>query len=173
MTLSLHPHACAFDLDAANLACLEDALPGWDIRALNGQTAASLPPDWASEEASLLVVAIRGDGRESLKLCRFLAGALVPLTVHTWPELLPEAMAERKAATRKAMLFVLLPPDHDSLVWALQEAGADRCLFLPLEANEVTDILYAVRSRDPDPKFLRDQQKAQRDERWRDDGGPG
>lgn len=161
MTISLQTTACAFDVDAANLVCLEVALPGWEIRILDGMTAASLPRDWNSAEPSLLVVAIRDDALQSLKLCRFLAGG------HRLSERLPES-----APALKAMLFVLLPPERQSLVWAMQEAGADRCLFLPLDGDEVADLLYAGRSRDPNPS-LRDREEAQNDNRWRDDGGSG
>jgi hypothetical protein len=167
MTIALQTSVCAFDVDAANLACLEEALPGWEIRVFNGMTAASLRRRWDLDGASLLIVAIRGDGRESLELCRVLAPGR-PLVAQG----LRKGLADSTPA-KKAMLFVLLPPEQEDLVWAMQDAGADRCLFLPLDANEVTDILYAVRSRDPDAQFLRDRQKAQREDRWRDDGGPG
>src|SRR5262245_59687314 len=48
--------AVAFDLDAASLSSLREALPGWAVHLVNGATAASLSPDWNPGPADLLVV---------------------------------------------------------------------------------------------------------------------
>ena len=57
--------AVAFDLDAASLSGLREALPGWEIEVLHGATAASLTYDWNPGEADLLAAEdVHGDGVE-------------------------------------------------------------------------------------------------------------
>ena len=51
--------AVAFDLDAASLISLREALPEWEIELLKGATASSLTYDWNPAEADLLVVQAR------------------------------------------------------------------------------------------------------------------
>jgi hypothetical protein len=65
--------AVTFDADAASLASLREALPGWEIEVVNGATAASLDHDWNPGAADLLVVTAREEVAETLGLCRFLA----------------------------------------------------------------------------------------------------
>jgi hypothetical protein len=54
--------AVAFDLDAASLSGLREALPEWEIEVVNGATAASLTHDWNHGAADLLVVQAREAG---------------------------------------------------------------------------------------------------------------
>jgi hypothetical protein len=46
----------AFDLDAASLISLHEALPGWEIDTSNGATFGALAQNWDPGEADLLVV---------------------------------------------------------------------------------------------------------------------
>src|ERR1051326_8680270 len=64
--------AVAFDVDAASLLSLREALPEWEIEVLQGATAASLHPDWNPAAADFLVVKARAEVAETLGLCRFL-----------------------------------------------------------------------------------------------------
>src|SRR5687767_14669905 len=96
MTIALQTSVCAFDVDAANLVCLDEALPGWEIRVFNGMTAASLRRYGDLDGASLLIVAIRGDGRESLELCRVLAHGR-PLVAHGLHKGLADSTPAKKA----------------------------------------------------------------------------
>jgi hypothetical protein len=56
----------AFDLDAASLTSLREALPEWEIEVANGATAASLVQDWDPGAADLLVVNAREEVAETL-----------------------------------------------------------------------------------------------------------
>lgn len=67
------PKAVALNVDAASLVGLREALPGWQIEIVNGATAASLARAWNPGAADLLVVGVRGEGADTLGLCRFLA----------------------------------------------------------------------------------------------------
>jgi hypothetical protein len=51
--------AIAFDLDAASLLSLREALPGWEVVVVRGATAASLAQEWDPGAAGLLVVKAR------------------------------------------------------------------------------------------------------------------
>src|SRR5947209_17647300 len=68
--------AIAFDVDAASLASLRQALPGWEVESVNGATAASLDHGWDRGPADLLVVGIRDDATDTLALCRSLASCM-------------------------------------------------------------------------------------------------
>src|SRR5205085_1945472 len=65
--------AIAFDVDAASLASLQEALSGWQIEPIARATVASLSPDWDPGVVDLLVVGGRDSMTETLGLCRFLA----------------------------------------------------------------------------------------------------
>jgi hypothetical protein len=65
--------AVVFDVDAASLTTLREALPGWHIKVVYGATVGSLPCDWNPGAVDLLVVGVREDVSETLALCRFLA----------------------------------------------------------------------------------------------------
>src|SRR6266511_3620158 len=64
--------AIAFDLDAASLSSLREALPAWKIEVVDGATAGSLTCGWNPGAADLLVVKAREEVAETLGLCRFL-----------------------------------------------------------------------------------------------------
>jgi hypothetical protein len=51
--------AFAFDVDAVSLASLREALPRWELVALDGATAASLASAWDPGSVDLLVVGVR------------------------------------------------------------------------------------------------------------------
>lgn len=64
--------AIAFELDAASLSSLREAIPAWEIAVMNGATAGSLTCGWNPGAADLLVVMARAQAAETLGLCRFL-----------------------------------------------------------------------------------------------------
>jgi DNA-binding NarL/FixJ family response regulator len=151
-------NAVAFDLDAASLISLREALPEWKIQVVYGATASSLTDDWNAAAADLLVVKARKDVPGTLNLCRFLA---VKGSAHT------------QARRADAPLLVLVPPEQEAFVRALLEAGADSCLVLPINAKEVASMLVRARQGNQPGRHTLDLECAQTEDRWRDDGGQG
>jgi DNA-binding response OmpR family regulator len=149
--MQAHSKAIAFDVDPASLLSLRAALPDWEIEDVQGANAASFTQDWNLGAAGLLVLGARDDVTEILDLCRGLrkqAGALIPL-------------------------LVLVPPAQPALVRDVLKAGANSCLVLPIHAKEVASMLVHVRAGNQPGRHTLDLDRAQREDRWRDDGGQG
>jgi FKBP-type peptidyl-prolyl cis-trans isomerase 2 len=121
--------AAAFDVDAASLASLQQALPGWQVDPIDGATTDALERDWRPPLASLLIVTIQEDVSDALALCRGLRSQV------------------GRAATP---LLALVPPDRPELINAALAAGATSCLVLPIHAQEVAHMLsQATQDRQP------------------------
>jgi hypothetical protein len=174
--VSNHSKAFAFDLDPASLLSLRGALPGWEIELVIGATAASLAHDWNHGAAGLLVVKAREPVAETLGLCRFLVscdgfstgsreGVVETVGRH--------GNRQNQARRAGAPLLVLVPPRQESLVRAVLEAGADSCLVLPVHAKEVASMLARGRQGNQPGRHTLDLDRAQAEDRWRDDGGQG
>jgi len=141
----------AFDLDVASMIALRHAVPEWAIKVVNGATAASLSNDWNPGAADFLVVQAGADAAETLGLCRFLAFCSLYSSDSR------NALAETEGATSEgrdqagradAPLLVLAPRGHESFAKAAVQAGAHRCLMLPIDAKQVADMLLRFRSGD-------------------------
>jgi CheY-like chemotaxis protein len=144
--------AIAFDVDPASLLSLREALPEWEIEAVRGATAALLTQDSDPGAADLLIVGARDDVTETLGLCRGLRS---------------------QAGRAVTPLLVLVPPAQPALVRAALEAGADSCLVLPVNAKEVASMLAHARAGNQPGRHTLNLDQAQREDRWRDDGGQG
>jgi len=139
--------AVAFDVDAASLANLREALPGWEIDTINGATPASLVHNWNPGAVDLVVVSASDDAKQILSLCRFLsfctwysrdsreevAAALGPR--ENLPGLLPDVP-----------VLVLVPAGRGPLVGAALEADVRSCLVLPIHPKEVASMLAHARA---------------------------
>jgi len=138
--------AVAFDLNAASLISLREALPAWEIELLKGATASSLTYDWNPGEADLLVVQARANMAESLGLCRFLvAWGLWFREEHaavSGPHPSPQDGVRQAAAP----LLVLVPPGQKAFIRAVLEAGAHTCLILPVRPEEIAGMLAHARA---------------------------
>jgi len=166
--------AIAFDVDAASLDSLRQALPGWEVESINGATAASLARGWDPGAAGLLVVGIGDNATETLGLCRFLSlctgysteareeGAGTLGAGENLPALQPDAS-----------LLVLVPAGHEPIVRAALAAGAHSCLMLPIHAKEVASMLVHARAGNQPGRHTLNLEGAQRENLWRDDGGEG
>src|SRR5437764_10405687 len=123
--------AVAFDVDAAGLASLREALPDWEIEALKGATATSLTYDWRPGEADLLIVQAREKVAESLSLCRFLVSW--GLCFRGEGAAMMGLHEGRQGLLRggEAPLLVLASAGQKAFVKAAFEAGAHSCLVLP------------------------------------------
>jgi DNA-binding response OmpR family regulator len=131
---------------------LRVAFPEWEIEAVEGATAPSLTQDWNLRAADLLVVGARDDEAATLGLCRGL----------------------RKQAGRAVTpLLVLVRPAQRALVRNVLKAGADSCLVLPIDAKEVASMLVRAQAGNQPGRHTLNLQKAQTEDRWRDDGGQG
>lgn len=173
------PHrlrAVAFDLDAASLISLREAFPGCEIELLNGATAASLTCDWDPGTVDLLVVQAREEAAETLGLCRFLVSCGV-LATDSEDEVAETLRLHRsgqdEARHVDAPLLVLVRPERGSVVRAALKAGAHSCLLLPIYAKEVAGMLARARQGNQPGRHTLNLDRAQRDDRWRDDGGQG
>jgi DNA-binding NarL/FixJ family response regulator len=173
----LHPlRAVVFDLDAASLVSLREALPEWEIEVVNGATAASLTDHWNPGAADLLVVKARAEVIETLGLCRFLVFCGVFSTDAR--EEAAEGLGlhrngQNQTRRADAPLLVLVSSGQESLVRAALEAGADACLVLPLHAKEVASMLARVRQGNRPGRHTLSLDPAQPEDPWRDHGGQG
>jgi serine phosphatase RsbU (regulator of sigma subunit)/DNA-binding NarL/FixJ family response regulator len=166
--------AVAFDVDAASLASLGEALPGWEIDTINGATPASLADNWDPAAADLLVVSVRDNATETLGLCRFLSICTRYSTEAR--EEGAETLSPRGnllAVQPDAPLLVLVPSDQETLVGAVLRAGAHSCLVLPIHPKEVASMLAHARAGNQPGRHTLNLEQAQTEDRWRDDGGQG
>ena len=164
----------AFDVDAASLASLRDALPEWEIESVNGATPASLSGHWDPCAADLLVVGTRNNTAETLGLCRLLSfcTSYSPEARREGQETLAlEQSPLRTAAIENAPLLVLVPCGQETLVGAALEAGARGCLMVPIHAKEVTSMLANARAGNRPGRHTRDLGRPQEDDPWQEDGG--
>jgi hypothetical protein len=141
--------AVAFDLDAASLIALRHACPEWSIDVVKGATAASLSRDWNPGTADLLVMNSRPDVAETLALCRFLAFCTSysrDSRNDTSESALTRDGGQDQERRANAPLLVLAPGGQESLVRAVMDAGAHRCLMLPIDAKQVASMLLDARA---------------------------
>jgi hypothetical protein len=168
--------AIAFDLDAPSLATLREAVPGWQIDVICGATVPSLPCDWNPPTVQLLVVGVREDVAETLALCRFLAFSAAnsrDFRPRAAAALGPRWSLEKPAPQGDAPLLVLVRSGQESLVRELLEAGADSCLVLPVHAKEVASMVAHMWQGNQPGRHTLNLDRAQCEDRWRDDGGQG
>jgi peptidylprolyl isomerase len=168
--------AIAFDLDAASLAGLREALRGWEVESVNVASPATLARDWSPREASLLVVAVRADAAETWGLCRFLAGHASSPADESRGKGKESGLPGVLPGTHRSgdvTLLVLVTPERESLTEAALDAGAHRCLTLPLSRERVASVLAHSRAGNQEGRHTLITEQAQRRDHWRDDGGEG
>ena len=168
--------AIAFDVDVASTACLRAALPGWQIDTVYGATVASLPCDWDPGPVDLLVVGAREDVAETWGLCRFLAQSTSavrePQQVAAETGGLPKNRLDVARRT-KVPLLLLLRPGQGFLAEAGFEAGARSCLMLPINDKGVASAVVHARAGNRPGRHTLNLDRAQTEDRWRDNGGQG
>jgi hypothetical protein len=168
--------AIAFDVDNVSSTSLREALPGWQIDPVRGATVASLTCDYDPGPVDLLVVGVREDVAATWGLCRFLVRSTsserefeeVPEETIGLPKNLLE-VARRKSVP----LLLLLPAGQGILIEAGLAAGANRCLMLPINAKEVTSMFVHSQAGNQPGRHTLNLDRAQTEDRWRDDGGQG
>jgi DNA-binding NarL/FixJ family response regulator len=174
--------AIAFDVDRTSLISLRKALPDSVIEVVNGATAASLTRDWNPGTVDLVVVKARKEVAQTLELCRFLVscgvlGRDTPVVTDSQEEM-PKTLGlhrrRRNVARRPhTPLLVLVPPSRKSIVTDVLEAGAHSCLMLPINAKDVASMLVHAQAGNQPGRHTVNLEKAQTEDRWRDDGGQG
>jgi carbon storage regulator CsrA len=167
------PRVVAFDVDAASLASLRDALPEWEIESLHGVTPGSLSGHWDPSAADLLVVGARNNAAETLGLCRLLSfcTSYSPEARSEGMETLAPEQSPQNTAVWNAPLLVLVPAGQDTLVGAALEAGARGCLMLPIHAKEVTTMLARSRVGNQPGRHTLALNRQQDKDPWQEDGG--
>jgi DNA-binding NarL/FixJ family response regulator len=177
-----HSKAIAFDVDQASLNSLRKALPESVIEEVNGATAASLTRDWNPGTVDLVVVKASKEVVQTLELCRFLVscgvlGKDAPVVTDSQeekPKTLGLHRRRRHAARRPhSPLLVLVHPSRKSIVKDVLKAGAHSCLMLPINAKEVASMLVRAQEGNQPGRHTLNLEKAQTEDRWRDDGGEG
>jgi hypothetical protein len=172
----------AFDVDEASLISLRKALPECEIEVVSGATAASLTRDWNPGTVDLLVVGARKEVTETLELCRFLVSCGVlardALVVTDSQEEMPKTLGLhrlRQNVVRRphSPLLVLVPPSRKSIVADVLTAGAHSCLMLPINAKDVASMFVHAQAGNQPGRHTLDIERAQTEDRWRDDGGQG
>lgn len=117
-----------------------------------------------------------------MELCRFLVSCGVlareapPVTDSQ--EELPKTLGlhrRRRNVARQphSPLLVLVPPSRKSIVVDVLKAGAHSCLMLPINASDVASMLVHAQGGNQPGRHTRDLERAQTEDRWRDDGGEG
>ena len=172
----------AFDVDQASLISLRSALPDTLIEVVNGATAASLTRDWNPGTVDLVVVKAREQVAETLELCRFLVSCGVlakdaPAVTDSQEEM-PKTLGlhrRRQNVGRRphSPLLVLVPPNRKNIVKDVLKAGAHSCLMLPINASDVAGMLLHAQAGNQPGRHTRNLERAQTEDRWRDDGGQG
>lgn len=174
--------AIAFDVDQASLISLRKALPDFVIETVNGATAASLTRDWNPGTVDLVVVKARKEVAETVNLCRFLVSCGVnardaPVVTDSQEEM-PKTLGlhrRRRHVARRphSPLLVLVPRSQKSIVKDVLKAGAHSCLMLPIDAKDVASMLVHAQAGNQPGRHTLDLERAQTEDRWRDDGGQG
>jgi hypothetical protein len=168
--------ALGFDLDEVSKTSLHEALPGWEIEVIHDAATASQSPHWDPAATDLLVVTIGDDSKQSLALCRFLSGRS-GFSSHSQSQKVDRSSQDREEQEQKplvgAPLLVLVHPGQEDLVSAALEAGAESCLVLPILAKEVAAVLARSQRVNQPGRHTLNLDKAQKKDRWRDDGGQG
>jgi len=174
--------AIAFDVDQASLISLRKALPDSVIEVVNGATAASLTHDWNPGTVDLFVVAPREDLAETLSLCRFLVSCGVlardDQDAPDTQEERPKAVGRHRSRSHRGRrphtpLLVLVPLTRKKIVRRMLKAGAHSCLLLPIDAKDVTRMLAHAQAGNQPGRHTDSLERAQVEDRWRDDGGEG
>ncbi len=172
----------AFDVDQASLISLRQALPDCVIEGVNGATAASLASDWNPGTVGLLVVKAHKEVATTLELCRFLVSCGVlakdALTATDSQDEAPTTLGlhrDRENLERRphSPLLVLIPPSQKDIVRDVLDAGAHSCLLLPINAKEVASMLVHAQTGNQPGRHTLNLERAQTEDRWRDDGGQG
>jgi|SRR5581483_2797416 len=168
--------ALAFDVPEAGMACLREALPGWQVDVVRHATPSSLSSNWSPLGIDLLIVGTRANVIETWELCRFLAS-------RTSYSRNLRADAAEPAESRKDLrnqaqrtripIFVLLPTERGDLAPAALEAGAQNCLVLPMLAKEMASMLVRLEAGNQPGRHTLNLEQAQRQDPWREDGGQG
>ena len=174
--------AIAFDVDQASLISLRKALPDSVIEVIKGATAASLTRDWNPGTVDLVVVKAGKEVAQTLELCRFLVscgvlGRIAPLVTDSQEEI-PKTLGlhrHRRNVGRRlhSPLLVLIPASRKSSVKNVLKAGAHSCLMLPINAKDVASMLVHAQAGNQPGRHTLDLERAQTEDRWRDDGGQG
>jgi PleD family two-component response regulator len=172
----------AFDVDRASLISLRKALPDSAIEVVYGATAASLTRDWNPGTLDLVVVKAREEVAQTLELCRFLVscgvlGRSAPVVTDSQEEM-PKTLGlhrRRRHVGRRlhSPLLVLVALSRKSVVADVLKAGAHTCLMLPINAKDVTSMLVHAQAGNQPGRHTLDLERAQTEDRWRDDGGQG
>jgi CheY-like chemotaxis protein len=144
------PNVLAIDMDSASLASLRQAFPEWVIEAINGAASSAVAQDCNLGTVELLVVGFQDRVAEMLALCRALRSQM---------------------GRALAPLLVLVPPENDDLVRKALAAGAQSCLVLPVHPKDFISMLARARQGNQPGRHTLNLNRAQREDRWRDDGG--
>ncbi len=174
--------AIAFDLDRSSLISLRKALPDCVIEVVKGATAASLTRDWNPGTVDLFVLKAHKQVAQTLELCRFLVscgvlGKEAPVVTDSQEEL-PKTLGRHRSRPNvgrrpHSPLLVLVPPSKKSIVTDVLKAGAHSCLMLPINAKDVASMLVHAQAGNQPGRHTLDLERAQTEDRWRDDGGQG
>lgn len=152
------------------------------IEVINDATAASLTRDWNPGTVDLVVLKARKEVAQTLELCRFLVscgvlGRHAPVVTDSQEEM-PKTLGlhrRRRNVGRRphSPLLVLVAPSQKSIVTDLLKAGAHSCLMLPINAKDVASMLVHAQAGNQPGRHTLDLERAQTEDRWRDEGGQG
>ena len=180
--MSSQSKAIAFDVDQASLTSLQKALPDFVIEVVHGASAASLSREWNPGTVDLLVVEARQEVAETLELCRFLVscGVLARASQNATDteDALPKTLGLHRSRQHRerrphSPLLVIVHSERKDIVAEVLKAGAHSCLMLPINAKDVERMVVHAQAGNHPGRHTLDLEGAQKEDRWRDDGGQG
>ncbi len=169
-----HFRALMFDVDRFSASSLREALPGWRIDTVYGATVASLPCDWDPGPVDLVILGVREDAEETWGLCRFLvehSSASQETGQAAGATVVPPVDRQTVACRAEVPLLVLVPSGQEGLIEAGLQAGADRCLLLPIHVKDVASMFVHAHVGHQPGRHTMNFERAQVEDCWRDDGG--
>lgn len=144
--------AVAFDVDPESLERIGQAFPEWTIDIFPSTVSQFRASEPLDEVADLLVLGGHHSGTPSAGLCRVL---------------------RTRFGCADTPLLVLVPPDTQSQVEAFLDAGANSCLILPIQVQELVDVFVRARAGNRPGHHTGKFDEAQQNDLWQDDGGEG
>jgi FKBP-type peptidyl-prolyl cis-trans isomerase 2 len=144
--------AIAFDVDPETLSTLRQAFPEWQIEVSNRAMIDSLIAGCSLGTVDLMVLGVRDKAAETLGLCRVL---------------------RKQAGSVQTPLLIVVPPGEEDLTRGALDAGATSCLVLPVHAKELASMVIRAQEGNRPGRHTLNLNRAQEQDRWRDDGGQG
>lgn len=140
----------ALDVDPGSLATLRHAFPECQVEATRGTTPGLLAREWQREPVDLVVIGARADVAATSRLCRGV---------------------RNQTGWADTPLLVLVLPSHEASIMAAIDAGANSCLVVPIQEDELQNVMARFVLGNCPGRHTLDSDRPQREDPCRDNGG--